>query len=86
VVDSNSHDRDLRRARLAYVAAVRRFEAAADRFDASDVPLEPGPGAEPRPWSAGHVEVLRELAAALAALLDRRRAWDTLRREWRPPH
>jgi hypothetical protein len=85
-MDSNSHDRDLRRARLGYVAAVRQFEAAAERFGACDVPLEPGPGPAPRPWSAEHVDALRDLAAALAALLDRRRAWDALRREWRPPH
>ena len=85
-MDSNSHDRDLRRARVAYVAAVRGFEAAVDRLGASGVPLEPGPGPEPRPWSAEHVEMLRDLAVALAALLERRRTWDTLRREWRPPH
>jgi GAF domain-containing protein len=85
-MESNSHDRDLRRARLAYVAAVRSLDAALGRLGVSDVPLEPGPGPEPRPWSAEHVEVMRELAAAAVAVLDRRRAWDTLRREWRPPH
>jgi hypothetical protein len=85
-MDSNSHDRDLRGARLAYVAAVRRLDAALARLAVSDVPLEPGPGPEPRPWSAEHVALMRDLAAAVVAVLDRRRAWDTLRHEWRPPH
>jgi hypothetical protein len=85
-VESNSHDRDLRRARLAYVAAVRRLDVALDRLGGADVPLEPGPGPEPRPWRAEHVAVLRDLAAAVVSVLDRRKAWDTLRREWRPPH
>jgi hypothetical protein len=85
-MDSNSHDRDLRRARVAYVAAVRQVETAMNRFGASDVPLDPGPGPDPRPWSAEHIQATRDLAAALAALLDRRRAWEALRREWRAPH
>jgi hypothetical protein len=85
-MESNSHDRELRRARLAYVAAVRRLDVALDRFGVSDVPLEPGPGPQPRPWTADHVAVVREVAAAFVAVLDRRRAWDTLRHEWRPPH
>ena len=54
--------------------------------DAYRGPLEPGPGPEPRPWTAEHVALMRELAAAVVAVLDRRRAWDTLRHEWRPPH
>src|SRR5262245_4032316 len=53
---------------------------------AADIPMEPGPGSEPIPWTAMHVAVLREAAAAFAALLDRRQSWDQLRREWRPQH
>jgi hypothetical protein len=33
-----------------------------------------------------HVEMIRELVAALSAILDRRREWDQMRREWTPPH
>jgi hypothetical protein len=85
-MESNSLDRELRRARLAYVAAVRRLDAALGRLGVSDLPLEPGPGPEPRPWSAEHVALMRDLATAVVTVLDRRRAWDTLRHEWRPPH
>jgi|SoiMethySBSTD1v2_1073268.scaffolds.fasta_scaffold02736_13 hypothetical protein len=85
-MESNSHDRDLRQARLAYVAAVRQFDAAAERFAVAEVPLEPGPGPEPRPWTAADVDVMRDLAAAVVALVNRRRAWDGLRHRWQPPH
>lgn len=83
---TNSHDRDLRQARLAYVAAVRRLDDAMHHLGVCDLPLDPGSGPEPRPWTAQHVAVLTETASAIAALLERRRAWDRLRREWRPPH
>jgi hypothetical protein len=85
-VGSNSHDRDLRRARMAYVAAVRRLDVAMREFDESDIPMDPGPGPEPRPWTPHHVALMREVVAAFSAVLDRRRAWDGLRREWTPPH
>jgi hypothetical protein len=85
-VSSNSHDRDLRLARVAYMGAVQRLNAAFDELAACDMPLDPGTGADPRPWTAGQVAVMREVAAAIAAVLDRRRAWDRMRREWTPPH
>jgi hypothetical protein len=85
-VGSNSHDRDLRLARTAYVAAVRRLDAAMRHFDASDIPMDPGPVPQPRPWTAHHVALVREMAEAATAVLDRRREWDRLRREWIPPH
>lgn len=83
---SNSHDRDLRLARTTYIAAVRRLDAALRRFDACDIPMDPGPGHEPRPWTRQHVAIMRELVASVAAVVDRRREWDRLRREWAPPH
>lgn len=82
----NSHDRDLRQARIAYIGAVRRLDAALRHFDASDIPMDPGPGPQPRPWTAQHVAIMRELVEAFTAVLNRRRAWDRLRREWAPPH
>ena len=85
-MSTNSHDRDLRQARLAYVGAVHRLHAAVDHVGATDIPIDPGPGSEPIPWTATHVAVLREAAAAFAELVERRRSWDQLRREWRPQH
>jgi hypothetical protein len=80
-LSTNSHDRELRLARTAYVAAVRRLDAALRAFGASDIPMDPGPGPQPRPWTRRHVSVLRELVTALTAVLDRRREWDVMRRE-----
>jgi hypothetical protein len=76
----------MRLARTAYIAAVRRLDAALRIFDASDIPMDPGPGPHPRPWTAAHVTMMRELVAAFTAVVDRRREWDRLRREWTPPH
>jgi hypothetical protein len=85
-MSSNSHDRDLRQARLAYVAAVRRLHTAMDRFGAADVPLDPGPGAEPKPWTAYHIAAVREVTEAFVEVFNRRRTWDGMRRDWRPSH
>jgi hypothetical protein len=82
----NSHDRDLRLARAAYIGAVRRLDAALREFDTSDIPMDPGPGSEPLPWTRRHVEMLRATIVAFVEVLDRRRHWDRLRREWAPPH
>ena len=85
-MSTNSHDRELRQARIAYVRTVRRLDAALNHLGVVEVPMDPGPGPEPRPWTAEHVAVVREVAAAFAEVLDRRRAWDQLRRQWRPSH
>lgn len=65
---SNSHDRDLRLARTTYIGAVRRFDAALRRFDARDIPTDPGPGRGPRAWTADHVAIVRELVQAVTAV------------------
>lgn len=80
---SNSHDRDLRQARLAYVGAVRRLDAAMNDLGAADVPLDPGPGPEPTPWTPRQIAVMREVAEAFVQVVNRRRTWDGMRREWR---
>lgn len=85
-VGSNSHDRDLRLARTTYIGAVRRFHVALRHFNASDIAMDPGSGPQPRPWTAHHVAIMRELVEAVTAVVDRRREWDRLRREWTPPH
>ena len=86
MVGSRNHDRELREARASYIGAVRRFDRALRRFDASDIPLDPGPDPEPYPWTKQHIALILELGAALNALTATRRAWDGLRREWLSPH
>ncbi len=86
MVPPRSHDRELREARAAYIGAVRRLNLAMLRFDSSDIPLDPGQGPEPRPWTAHHVAVIMELREAIAGVAATRREWDHLRREWISPH
>lgn len=81
-----NRDRQLAEARVAYVAAVRRFDAAMKRFDDSDVPLDPGPGREPYRWTAEHVKIMTAVAVAVREVIGTRRTWDMLRREWHPSH
>jgi hypothetical protein len=72
-------------ARTAYVAAERRFVTAFASVLALGVPIDPGqpPRAVPA-WTAAHVAALRELHAALGAMLSARRRWDALRRQHGP--
>ena len=83
---SRSHDRELRQARAAYIGAVRRLNVALQQFDNSGIPLDPGPDPEPYPWTARHVKIVQEVSRAFIVLIDRRREWDGLRREWVSPH
>ena len=83
---TRNHDRELRQARAAYVGAVRRLDVAMRQFDESGIPLDPGPGPEPYPWSARHVRIMLEVSGAFALVISRRREWDGLRREWGTPH
>jgi hypothetical protein len=71
---------------MSYVAATRRFDDALRSFSAANVPLDPGRRANPIPWTRTHVAVMREFLAALAEVIEKRRDWDGMRREWRPPH
>jgi len=82
----DSHDRVLRQARTAYLAAVRRLDHALRRFDGSGIPMDPGPDFEPRPWTREHVQVIRSVATSFREVIERRRHWDSLRTEYRPPH
>jgi hypothetical protein len=83
---SRNRDRELRQARAAYLGAVRRLDTAMREFADSGIPLDPGPGPEPYPWSARHVKLIQEVANAFIVLIDRRREWDGLRREWMDRH
>ncbi len=66
----------LKEARRAYVAAVRAMDAALRRFDDSDIPMNPGTGPEPYPWSAEHVRIVLELHSAIGQVIQARRSWD----------
>jgi hypothetical protein len=60
------------------------IEACNRRCD--ELPLEPGLGPEPVPWTRADVDVFTAKAQAWADLAGTRRTWDALRREWQPPH
>ncbi len=81
-----NRDRQLTDARVANLGAVRRLNLALQRFDDSDVPMNPGPGREPYPWTAEHVRILTAVAVGFREVIQTRRTWDQLRREWRAPH
>jgi hypothetical protein len=75
----------LAQARTAYLAAVHRLNHALRRFDTSGTPMDPGPDPDnPHPWTREQVQRIRAAATAFRELLDRRQAWDTLRRDLRP--
>lgn len=82
-----SRDQQQADARLAYLAAVRRLDAALRRFDNSDIPLDPGPaGRDPYPWTREHVQIVLAVTKAFSDVARARRVWDNLRREWQPGH
>jgi hypothetical protein len=80
------HEREVADARSAYLGAVRRFYAAMRAFDAAGVPLDPGPATHVRPWTRDHVAVMIAGARAWREVVDTRRSYDAIRREFQPPH
>jgi hypothetical protein len=82
------HDRQLAAARNAYLAPLNRLCGAIELYDARGdaLPLEPGNGPQPIPWTADDVAVVQAKARAWAELATTRRQWDAMRREWQPPH
>jgi len=86
LVGERNRDRQLVEARLAYVAAVRRLDRALRRFDESGIPMDPGPGREPFPWTPEQVRLILAVSQGFRDVIDRRRTWDELRREWHPSH
>ena len=73
------HERELARRRLRYVGSVRRLDSALKVFDGSDIPMDPGGGAQPIPWTREHVRMITEVAEAFADVVTLRRDWDRLR-------
>ena len=73
------HERELARRRMRYIGGVRRLDAALNAFDGSDIPMDPGRGAQPIPWTREHVAVIAAVADAFAEVVKLRRDWDRLR-------
>lgn len=75
----------LRNARLAYIAAARRFDHALQRFDNSAMAMDPGPDVDnPLPWTAEQIQIIRTLYFAVRDVYARRLEWWELRRN--PPY
>ncbi len=83
---SRSHDREVADARSRYLGAVRNLDVAMRAFSQADVPFDPGPRGDPVPWSREHVAVMIRCARAWAEVVERRREYDAIRREFTPPH
>jgi hypothetical protein len=77
--------REAMRARSAYLGAVHRLLRALKAFSEARVPLEPDAQGGLAPWTARHVAVMRECAEAWPAVVERRRAYDTLLRDLGEP-
>lgn len=74
-------DRQLLEAKTSYLGAVRQLDHALKALGASGIPIDPGAGEEPIPWSPQHTETIRTVATAFREVVDRRRIWDWLRRD-----
>jgi hypothetical protein len=72
-----SYEREVRRARAAYVGALRRLAAAMTSFNAAAVPLDPEPGGQIPPWSAEEAEVMERCATAWQHIVAWRREYDS---------
>jgi len=71
---------------MAYLSAVRRLDHALQRFDNSGIAMDPGPKAEPLPWTPEQKTILRSVAFAFREVIERREEWDGLRRDYWSPH
>ena len=79
------HEERLRQARLAYIAAARRFDHALRRFDNSGMAMDPGPDPHhPLEWTPEQKQIIRALYHAVQQVYERRYEWWDLRRN--PPY
>jgi len=65
--------RELTRARNAYLGAVRRLDLAMEEFSTADVPLMPAENGAIAPWTAGHGATMSACAEAWSAVVAARR-------------
>ena len=75
----SDHEREPVRRRQRYLGSVRRLDSALRAFDGSDIPMDPGRGAQSLPWTREHVAVITAVAEAFAEVVALRRDWDRLR-------
>lgn len=80
-----NHDRQLRRARAAYIGAAGRLSKALIAFDESGMPMNPVNDGVP-PWTDEQKRILAALPRAVTDVIDAWRAWDGMTREWRGTH
>ena len=81
-----NRDRQLREAKSEYLGALHRLRLALRAISASDIPMDPGSGREPPPWTQEHLQVITDVARNLNEVIERRRSWVALHREWQAPH
>lgn len=67
--------------RANYIGAVTRLDEALRAFDDSGMPMAPGSGPEPYPWTREQVEIITTVHKAFGDVIDARRTWDAHRRE-----
>ena len=72
-----SYEREVRRARAAYVGALRRLAGAMTSFNAAAVPLDPEPGGQIPPWTDADAQVMEQCATAWQEIVARRREYDS---------
>jgi hypothetical protein len=79
-VGAGSYERDARRARAGYVAALRQLARAMTRFETAGVSLEPGPGGRIEPWTDEDWAVMIACAEGWHEIVERRQAYDSAMR------
>ncbi len=73
--------REVTRARSAYIGALRRLAEAMNAFHEAGVPLDPDAQGRLAPWTREHVTVMRRCAQAWPEVVAARRLYDALLRD-----
>jgi hypothetical protein len=73
--------REVTRARSAYIGALRRLAQAMTAFHDARVPLDPDERGQLTAWTREHVTVMRACAEAWPAVVESRRLYDALVRD-----
>lgn len=81
VMGNPNLQREVTRARSAYLGALRRLARAMTAFHEARVPLDPGERGQLSAWTREHVTVMRECAEAWPAVVEARRMYDALVRD-----
>jgi hypothetical protein len=81
VVGNPNLQREVTRARSAYIGALRRLAQAMTAFHEAQVPLDPDERWQLTAWTREHVTVMRACADAWPAAVEARRVYDALVRD-----